>query len=94
MGTFIELWNLGSPAGVAVGPAGNVYVVERSDHRVSKYTADGSLITRWGGTQGPDDDQFSAPCGTAVDSNGNVYVADTSNHRTQKFDSGGVFLLS
>ena len=73
-----------APAGVAMDPAGNVYVADEYNNRIQKFGGSGIFLTKWG-TQGSGDGQFSFPIGVGVDSTGNVYVADYSNHRIQKF---------
>ncbi len=79
-----------NPEGIAVDGAGNVYVTD--EHRVNKFTNDGTFIRAWGG-DGSGDGQFSAANAVAIDRSGNVYVADgRSNTRVQKFDSDGRFL--
>jgi len=70
---------------------GNVYVADTGNHRIQKFTPDGTFVTKWG-SQGRGDGQFKKPFGVAVDSSGNVYVADTNNHRIQKFTSDGTFV--
>jgi len=96
-GGFVREWitvnsSQARNTGVAVGPSGNVYVVEGGTaDRVYKYTPDGVLITSWGG-RGSGDGQFSSPHGVAVDADENVYVVDSNNARIEKFTSSGVFL--
>jgi streptogramin lyase len=85
-----------NPTGIAVDPAGNVYVSDHPNHRVQKFTSDGQFLTKWG-SAGAGDGQFSAPgnadvMGVAVGPTGDVYVADARNHRIQKFNSDGGFL--
>jgi len=82
-------WHFQSPYGAAVDAAGNVYVADND--RIQKFTADGTLITKWG-TSGSGDGQFSYPMSIAFDAAGNVYVADTYNHRIQKFTADGAFI--
>jgi len=78
--------------GVAVGPSGNVYVVEGgSADKLYKFTPDGTLLGQWGGT-GTGDGQFNTPYGVAVDADENVYVCEGGGNRVQKFTSDGVFL--
>ncbi|MDQ3936113.1 MAG: 6-bladed beta-propeller, partial [Actinomycetota bacterium] len=89
------------PRSAATDRAGNVYVVEKRNHRVQKLTPDGRVVTRWGkggGAGGGDaaigsgDGEFNLPYDAAVDSRDRVYVVDTSNTRVQRFDSNGAFL--
>jgi predicted DNA-binding antitoxin AbrB/MazE fold protein len=79
------------PEGVALDTSGNVYVADRVNHRIQKFTSDGTFLTTWG-SQGSGDGQFDFPYGVAVDASGNVYVADIYNYRIQKFTSYGTFL--
>ena len=81
------------PNGVAVDPAGNVYVADSDNHRVQKFTSNGRFIRKWG-TRGPAPGQLDYPVGVATDSRGNVYVVENSfdNQRVQKFTSTGAFI--
>lgn len=98
-GTFIRSWVTPSGTGggvslrgVAVGPSGNVYVVDGGEaERVYKYTADGVLLGQWG-DYGTGDGQFRLANGVAVDSDENVYVCEGTGNRVQKFTSTGMFL--
>jgi DNA-binding beta-propeller fold protein YncE len=80
------------PGGVAVDSLGNVYVADRDNNRIQKFSSNGDYITKWG-TGGTGNGQFKFPGGVAVDSLGNVYVADTNNHRIQKFSSNGDYII-
>ena len=80
-----------SPANATVDSSGNIYVLDRGNNRIQKFTSSGTLLATWG-SSGSGDGQFNSPQGIFVDSSGNVYVADTTNNRIQKFTSSGTFL--
>ena len=74
---------------MAADGSGNVYTADGGNHRIQKFTSDGTFVTQWGST-GSGDGQFNiGPFVVAVDGSGNVYVADG---RIQKFASDGTFL--
>jgi len=79
------------PGYLAVDGSGNIYVADKKNHRIQKFTSNGTFLTKWG-SQGGGNGQFNVPLGVAVDSSGNIYVTETGNHRIQKFDSTGTFL--
>lgn len=88
------------PRSASTDRAGNVYVVEKVNHRVQKLTPTGQPITRWGkngGAGGGDtaigsrQGEFNLPYDGAVDSRGRVYIVDTSNTRVQVFHTNGTF---
>ena len=79
------------PQGVAVGSAGNVYVVDEANDRVQKFTKTGTFIRAWG-THGTGNGQFDEPKDVTLDSSGYVYVTDYGNNRVQKFKNDGTFI--
>jgi len=70
-----------------------VYVADTGNHRIQKFTGDGTFIAQWG-TFGASNGQFNHPHGIAVDGSGNVYIAETGNNRIQKFSSDGTFITT
>ncbi|MER6433667.1 NHL repeat-containing protein [Streptomyces sp900105245] len=88
---------IGTPWGVTVDEAGNVYVCEFSTHRVRKVTPDGKITTIAGtGTEGYSGDgerataaKLSGPHGTVIDKAGNIYIADRKNDRIRKVAPDG-----
>jgi len=81
-----------APTRIAVDSQDRIYVTDTGNHRVQKFTNEGTYLDSWGsfgGGQG----QLSTPFGVAVDGNGNVYVGDALNNRIQKFDTDGNFKL-
>lgn len=77
------------PYGIAVDGA-VVYVVDRLNHRVQYFSADGDFLGMWG-TLGSQEGQLNTPYGIGVDSAHRVFVADQQNQRVQQFDGAGVF---
>jgi sugar lactone lactonase YvrE len=80
-----ETAQFSSPAGIALGPAGELYVCDSGNHLVRKIARDGRVTTVLG-DGGKDGIKLDTPTGIAVDANGNVYVSDTGSSR--------IFLLS
>ncbi|RZK29914.1 MAG: hypothetical protein EOO63_08020, partial [Hymenobacter sp.] len=66
----------------------NIFVVNRAQSFVRKYSAAGDSLTQLG-SAGPAPGQFQQPEGIAVDAAGNIYVADTGNNRLQKLSASG-----
>jgi uncharacterized delta-60 repeat protein len=78
------------PIGIAVDPAGNLYVVDWGSHSIRRVSSDGTVTTIAGTGEGGYVDgpgaaaRFNQPFGIAVDAAGNVYVGDTQNHRIRR----------
>jgi predicted membrane-bound mannosyltransferase/DNA-binding beta-propeller fold protein YncE len=81
-----------TPRNVAIGPEGNVYVLDTGNHRVAVFDEMGRIVNSWGGP-GTEPSMFNEPWGIAIDE-AFVYVADTWNHRIQKFTLDGGFLTT
>jgi uncharacterized protein (TIGR03437 family) len=75
----------GLVTGVAVDPAGNVYISDAGNHRIRKVSLDGIIKTYAGngtgglqiGDGGPAVNATVQPWGLALDSGNNLYVADS-----------------
>jgi hypothetical protein len=87
------------PAGMAVDPAGNLYVADADAHTIRRVTPTRIVTTLAGNPTATDQfgnivggyadgtgsaAQFKWPFGVAVDAATNIYVADTFNHAIRK----------
>ncbi|MBI2355311.1 MAG: hypothetical protein HYV06_09830, partial [Deltaproteobacteria bacterium] len=88
---------LSEPFCVALDSAGNLYIADRSNHRIRKVAAESGIITTVAGNVsfGFSGDGGAAtaagllfPSGVALDSAGNLYIADTNNARIRKVAAG------
>ena len=80
------------PTNIAIGADGNVYVVETSNFRVQRFTAEGKSVRVYGEI-GAERGNFSRPKGIALDRNGRLYVGDAAFQNVQIFDNDGRLLL-
>jgi sugar lactone lactonase YvrE len=84
------------PAGMTLDSSGNIYIADKSNHRIRKITSIGVVTTLAGSGSASFLDgtgigaSFNNPTGVAVDSLGNVYVADFDNNRIRKITSSGL----
>jgi sugar lactone lactonase YvrE len=83
------------PNDLVVDSAGNVFLIEFSNHTVRRIARDGEVFTFAGnGTPGYADGRgtaarFNQPAGIALDAAGNLYVTEWSNHRVRKIQRDG-----
>jgi YD repeat-containing protein len=82
---------LDAPSDVATDPQGNLWVLDKANNRIQKFSSSGQFLTKVGG-QGTGDGQFNGPAALAIDPAGNLWVADQGNNRVQKFSASGQFL--
>ncbi|MFW5782254.1 MAG: 6-bladed beta-propeller [Candidatus Muiribacteriaceae bacterium] len=81
---------------------GNIFVLDRYNHRIVKYSSDGKMLNTLGTGSDKDGDyrmdygfgygEFRNPYFMAIDPSDNLFVADRGNHRVQKFTNTGDFI--
>jgi sugar lactone lactonase YvrE len=76
---------------LAIGPDGNIYVLDPFNSRIQVLGPDGIFLRQWG-EPGSAEGQLDDPSGIGIDDAGRVYVAEMGNRRLQIFDSEGQFL--
>ncbi|MGV3504504.1 MAG: Ig-like domain-containing protein [Adhaeribacter sp.] len=88
--------SLNRPTGLALDPAGNLFIADQNNHRIRKVDALTGLITTVAGTGaiGFSGDGAVAlmasmrfPLGIALDAGGNIYFADSGNNRVRKISA-------
>ena len=72
------------PAGIAIGADGSVFVTDHYNHRVQRFTLEGTYVASW--SAGGDG---AAPFGIAVDRNGRIYVTDLEAGRVGVWSPDG-----
>ena len=86
------LGELFHPTNIALGRDGDLYVVETSNFRVQRFTADGKAVRTYGEV-GSTPGNFARPKGIALDRAGNLLVGDTAFQNVQVFDNQGKLLM-
>jgi len=79
---------LRNPTDVMLDPMNNIYVADRSNHRVQFFPVGQSNATTIAGKTGMPDSSATLlrnPNSITFDNQLNLYVADWQNHRIQKF---------
>lgn len=89
-----EMWE---PQGISIDGSGNIFIVDRNNHRIRKVITNGIINTIvgtgstgffGGGFNGDGllgtDTELRSPSNVAVDNSGNVLITDYKNHRIRK----------
>jgi uncharacterized protein (TIGR03437 family) len=97
-GTVPLVAQLRGPRAVCADHAGNLFIVDTSNHRVLRLAPGGTLQTAAGngspGSAGDDGAarfaQLDTPSACATDSAGNLFIADTDNHAIRMVNPAGI----
>lgn len=84
-----------TPIALAVGPTGNILVVDQDNLRIRLIDAVGVSTLAGSGNAGSSDGlgtaaEFDGPTGIAIDADGNAYITDTNNHRIRRVALDGL----
>lgn len=80
-----------NPTAIAVAKDNSIWVVDKDNHRLQHFTADGTFIRQMG-SQGSAPGQFNSPRDVALAADGSLWVTDTGNRRIQQFFPDGRFI--
>ena len=81
------------PKDCALGPDGNLYVVDTGNFRVQVFDGEGNFLRTFG-EAGRYPGQFGHPKGVALDRDGKIYVSDTNFGIFQIFNNEGRILMA
>jgi RHS repeat-associated protein len=79
------------PMGIAASSGGNLFVVEKGNGRVEKFSPTGAILANFG-TPGTKEGQLKEPTSVAVAPDGSLWVADTGNNRVEEWTSAYSFV--
>ncbi len=82
---------LSSPNDLALDAEGNIWVADKANNRIEKFSPGGGYLSKFG-SSGTGNGQLNAPTALVVDAEGNIWVADHGNNRIQKFNAKGEYL--
>jgi sugar lactone lactonase YvrE len=89
------------PKGVAVDPAGNIYIADDANNCVRKVSIGNGFITPFAGMCGSigayggdglpaTQANLNSPFNVSLDALGNLYISDSSNHVVRKVNTSGI----
>lgn len=97
-GTLVHAWFMEDSSGshfIRVGPEGNIWTANITEHVIRKYSPKGKLLLTIGepGVAGADKGQFNMPTDMAILPSGDIFVSDGyGNRRIVHFDANGKYV--
>jgi len=82
--------NADQPSDIAMGPNGDIFLVDGVNNRIIVVDSSGKRKFEFG-QKGAGQGEFKYPLGIDISDDGTVFVADTGNHRIQVFSLKGDF---
>ena len=77
--------------GIIFAPDGSFFVLDSSNFRVQRFTADRQFVSSFG-SYGSGDGQFVAPIAIGLDDAANLYVSDDGRNDVQVFTTDGTYV--
>eukprot|EP00667_Euglena_gracilis_P013765 EG_transcript_14230 len=85
-----------NPACPQLGPAGDLFVVDRGNHCIRRIDRDRTTVTTFAGSRRPGfkdglatEAEFRSPSGLAVGADGTLWLSDTKNHAIRRVAPDG-----
>ncbi|MCP4610756.1 MAG: 6-bladed beta-propeller [Planctomycetes bacterium] len=97
-GTMVRAWYMEDSSGshfIRIGPEGNIWTANISEHVIRKYDTKGKLLLTIGepGVAGADKGHFDKPTDMAILPSGDIFVSDGyGNRRVVHFDAKGEYV--
>jgi DNA-binding beta-propeller fold protein YncE len=97
-GTMVRAWYMEDSSGahfIRVGPEGNIWTANITEHVIRKYDTKGKLLLTLGepGVAGTDKGHFDKPTDMAILPSGDIFVSDGyGNRRVVHFDANGKYV--
>ena len=88
-----KIGELFHPTNIAIGPNGDIFIVETNNFRVQRFTAEGKALRVYGEV-GDTPGKFARPKGIAIDRAGRIYVGDAAFQNVQIYEGDGRLLMA